>query len=202
MEQRTSYRTILSNNIILGASTFRFISSFGRGILSCFMPLLASQLLFLKGWEIGLIISCNLLLIALLQAPFGKIADLLSRPKLIIIGYSIFAISLFLVPYSRNFSELLLVNLVMGLSGAVALPAASAMVVEEGRKFGMGSTMGLFNMAMSLGLAGGPLLSGIFVERLGLDSPFYIASVAACVGIIIFVIFLRREKSSVHQTSL
>jgi len=202
MQQRSSYRKILSNNIVLGASTFRFISSFGRGILSCFMPLLASQLLSLKGWEIGLIISCNLLLIALLQAPFGKMADFFSRPKLIIIGYAIFAISLFILPFSRNFTELLAVNLVMGLSGAIALPPASAMIVEEGRKLGMGSTMGLFNMAMSFGLAGGPLLSGIFVERLGLGSPFYIASVAAGIGIIIFIIFLHRAQPSAQESMI
>jgi MFS family permease len=194
IKKRTSYRKILSSNILLGVSTFRFISSFGRGILSCFMPLLASQLLLLKGWEIGLIISCNLLLISVLQAPFGKMADIFSRPKLIIIGYIVFAISLFLVPFSRNFSELLIVNLAMGFSGAISLPPATAMVVEEGRKFGMGSTMGLFNMAMSFGLAGGPLLSGIFVERLGLQSPFYIATIAALVGLLIFIFFLKRSR--------
>lgn len=194
VKERASYRNILTSNILLGASTFRFISSFGRGILSCFMPLLASQLLLLKGWEIGLIISCNLLLISVLQAPFGKLADLLSRPKLIIIGYIVFAISLFLVPFSRNFSELLIVNLAMGLSGAISLPPATAMVVEEGRKYGMGSTMGLFNMAMSFGLAGGPLLSGLFVESLGLESPFYIAAFAALVGLLIFIFFITRSK--------
>jgi DHA1 family multidrug resistance protein-like MFS transporter len=194
VKEKASYRNILTSNILLGASTFRFISSFGRGILSCFMPLLASQLLLLKGWEIGLILSCNLLLISVLQAPFGKLADLFSRSKLVIIGYIVFAISLFLVPFSRNFSELLIVNLAMGLSGAISLPPATAMVVEEGRKFGMGSTMGLFNMAMSFGLAGGPLLSGLFVESLGLESPFYIAAFAALVGLLTFIFFINRSN--------
>jgi DHA1 family multidrug resistance protein-like MFS transporter len=194
VKKKASYRNILTSNILAAASTFRFISSFGRGILSCFMPLLASQLLLLKGWEIGLILSCNLLLISVLQAPFGKLADLFSRSKLVIIGYIVFAISLFLVPFSRNFSELLIVNLAMGLSGAISLPPATAMVVEEGRKFGMGSTMGLFNMAMSFGLAGGPLLSGLFVESLGLESPFYIAALAALVGLLTFIFFINRSN--------
>jgi DHA1 family multidrug resistance protein-like MFS transporter len=86
------------------------------------------------------------------------------------------------------------VNLAMGLSGAISLPPATAMVVEEGRKFGMGSTMGLFNMAMSFGLAGGPLLSGLFVESLGLESPFYIAAIAALVGLFIFIFFINRSN--------
>jgi DHA1 family multidrug resistance protein-like MFS transporter len=194
VKKKASYRNILTSNILVAASTFRFISSFGRGILSCFMPLLASQLLFLKGWQIGLILSCNLLLISVFQAPFGKLADLFSRSKLVIIGYIVFAISLFLVPFSRNFHELLIVNLAMGLSGAISLPPATAMVVEEGRRFGMGSTMGLFNMAMSFGLAGGPLLSGLFVESLGLESPFYIAAVAALLGLLIFIFFINRSN--------
>jgi predicted MFS family arabinose efflux permease len=46
---------------------------------------------------------------------------------------------------------------------------------------------------MSFGLAGGPLLSGIFVERLGLQSPFYIAAIAALVGLLVFIFFLKRS---------
>ena len=60
----------------------------------------------------------------------------------------------------------------MGFAGAVSLPATSALAVEEGRDMGMGSVMGIFDMAMSVGLTSGPLMGGLLMDSLGLESIF------------------------------
>ena len=71
------------------------------------------------------------------------------------------------------------------------MPAASALVVDEGRKFGMGSTMGMFTMAMSIGMAMGPLLGGTIVDFGNINSVFYFAAAMGLVGTGLFIWFTK-----------
>jgi DHA1 family multidrug resistance protein-like MFS transporter len=54
--------------------------------------------------------------------------------------------------------------------------------VEEGHWYGQGSMMGVFNMAMSVGVLIGSLLAGSFMDLLGLKYVFYIISVILVVS--------------------
>ena len=54
-----------------------------------------------------------------------------------------------LIPLGSNSWQLLEICALGSLGGDIATPAASALVVEEGRRFGIGSTMAMFAMALS-----------------------------------------------------
>ena len=71
------------------------------------------------------------------------------------------------------------------------MPAASALIVEEGRRFGMGSTMGAFAMAMSIGMAIGPLLSGVIADFASINLVFYFGASAGLIGTGLFLWFTR-----------
>jgi len=71
------------------------------------------------------------------------------------------------------------------------MPAASALIVNEGRKFGMGSTFAIFTMAMSIGMAVGPLLGGVIADLLNVNSVFYFVAVVVLVGTSLFTWFTR-----------
>ena len=71
------------------------------------------------------------------------------------------------------------------------MPAASALIVNEGRKFGIGSAMGIFAMEFSTGMAIGPLLSGIIADFADINSVFYLAAVMVLVGTSLFTWFTR-----------
>lgn len=78
-----------------------------------------------------------------------------------------------------------------GLGGAISMPAASALTVEEGRKFGMGSTIAIFAMAFSIGMAIRPLLGGVIVDLLNVNSAFYFAARVALLGTSLFSWFTK-----------
>ncbi len=59
-------------------------------------------------------------------------------------------------------------------------------MVGEGRVYGMGSAMSLFNMSMSLGLASGALVAGLIADTLEINFVFYFFSVVGVFGIIFF----------------
>ena len=72
------------------------------------------------------------------------------------------------------------------------MPAASALIVETGRKFGMGSTVAIFSIAFSMGMAIGPILSGAIRDFAGINAAFYFGAAMALAGTGLFAWFTRR----------
>jgi len=82
---------------------------------------------------------------SLLQIYGGNIADRFNRRVLVAIGGFTNLTYLVLIPLGGNFWQLLAICALGGLGGAISMPAASALIVEEGRKFGMGSAIAIFD---------------------------------------------------------
>lgn len=176
------FTTILQSRSIMGICFYRFASAFCRGSIMTFLPLYAHNTLKLNGSQIGLVIASGILLTAVLQLPFGKLADKLNRRMLVIMGSILYFSIVPFIPYTLNFTQILILNIVLGFFGALSLPAASALIVREGKQYGMGPTMAIFNVAMSVGLAIGPLSSGIILDIWGLSGVFYFCTVLGFLG--------------------
>ena len=71
------------------------------------------------------------------------------------------------------------------------MPAASALTVEEGRRFGMGSTIAIFTVAMSIGMAIGPILSGVLADLAHINSAFYFVAGIGLLGTTLFAWFTK-----------
>jgi MFS family permease len=171
------FRIILKSRSIRGICFYRFSNAFCRGSIMTFLPLYAHNALELSGFQIGIVIASSILLTAFLQLPFGKLADRISRKMLVIAGSLLYFSIVPFIPHTLTFIQILSLNIVLGFLGAISLPAASALVVHEGKTYGMGSTMAIFNVAMSVGLAIGPLTSGIILDIWGLSVIFYFCGI-------------------------
>ena len=79
----------------------------------------------------GILLAVNILLMALLQLYSGNIADRFNRRALVVLGSLTNFIFLALIPFSHNFWQLLGLCALGGLGGAISMPAASALIVEE-----------------------------------------------------------------------
>ncbi len=190
-----SFKEVRQSGIIKGIFSFRLAEAFGRGGAMTFLPIFASML-GLSITLIGVLLSISTMLTFLLAPLGGILADKFDRRALIISGNVILILSLAMIPMTKNFGQLLAVLLIQGLSAAITMPAASALTVEEGRKFGMGATMGIFMMAMSLGNAIGPIMGGAIADLTNIDSVFYVAAGMAVIGTGLFVWFTRRARLS------
>ncbi|MFC1983345.1 MFS transporter [Chloroflexota bacterium] len=122
-----------------------------------------------------------------LGIPSGRIADRFNRRFLVVCGFLISFIFLVAVPYANNFGTLLVLAVLGSLGSAVAMPAASALAVDEGREYGMGSTMALFNMAQSIGMAVGPIVGGAIADFADINSAFYFGAAMALLGTSLFI---------------
>ena len=192
-----SYRKALSSRVVMGVLVFRFINFVGRGASFTFIPIMATdpKYLSLSNTEIGLIITCIALLAGALGPIFGRMADRMSRVKLVIVGSLGFAWCIAMMPHCRSFSTLLATGALSGVFGAVALPASAAISVVEGRKFGMVTIMTLFEMATSLGMFFGPPVGGLVGDKYGLAWAFYFSGILSLVGTIVFYLLVRHTDA-------
>lgn len=194
-ESMPSFRDIGRSNVIKGLVGFRLAFAIGRGIFAGFLPVFAGMSIGLTASQIGILVAANILVMSMLQPLGGIIADRWNRYALVIIGSIGNIAFLALLPSGRNFLGLLLICLLGSLGGSISMPSASAMIVEEGRKFGMGSTMAIFGMVFSIGMGIGPLFGGMIVDALNIRSVFYAGALMGVAGISVLVYFIQKEST-------
>ncbi|KPL02510.1 MAG: hypothetical protein AMJ90_05660 [candidate division Zixibacteria bacterium SM23_73_2] len=185
-----SFKILLKDRILQGLVLFRAFYAFGRGLVVTYLPIFAiAHRINLT--QIGILISSTILLNSILQYPFGRIADRYDKKRLLLLGSGISALMLFLIPLTDTFLKLFLVALALGIGGGICMPAGTAMAAIVGkRKSGMGSTMGIYSMAMSAGLIFGPLTGGIIQGFWGVNLVFILGGLISIFGIISFYLVL------------
>ena len=139
-----------------------------------FLPLLMAEWFNASGIQIGLVIAGRTLVNALLQTPCGKLADRRDKVSLLKIGCLVISLVMFLVPLAPGFVPLLLLFVILGGGEAIIWPVLGALATEEGRHYGQGTMMGVFNLAISVGVFVGSLGAGMIMDLLDLHWSFFI----------------------------
>ncbi len=188
----TPFGAILKHKTVQAVMIFRATNAFGISALMGFLPLLAMDLK-MNTMQIGTIVTVNILITALLQRFFGRVADRGNKMALIVAGGSMVGLSLFLLPFAKGFYSMLAFNAIMGLGSAVSIPASSAITARLGKQLGMGSVMGLFNTAMGVGDAVGPLAAGAIMVFFGIRFAFISSGAFVLLGICSFYLFTRKN---------
>ncbi|MFC1995452.1 MFS transporter [Chloroflexota bacterium] len=186
-----SFGEMSRSGVIIGLFSFRFTLTLGRSIFFIFLPILATYSLGLRPSLVGILLAVNILLVSLLGIPFGRIADHLSRRFLVVMGCLVSSIFLMVVPLGNTFGLLLALAVLGSVGNAIAIPAASALAVEQGKIYGMGSSIALFSMAFSVGMVVGPISGGLIADFTGINSVFYFGAVITLVGAGLFTWFSR-----------
>ena len=142
-----------------------------------FLPLLMHRWFQSSGMEIGIVIACRTLVNALLQTPFGRMADRRDKTGLLLTGCLIISAVMCLVPLAASFWWLLVLFVLLGMGEAIIWPTLGAFATEEGRRYGQGTMMGVFSLAMSVGVFCGSLGAGFTMDHLGMHWSFLIIGV-------------------------
>jgi len=127
----------------------------------------------LKTAQIGALISLNVLVSTLLQAPCGRLADRMSKTTLVTIGGISSAVAFSAFPLASSFWQLLALSVITGAATGVAFPAHTALAMENARGLGMGTVMSFLLTVHSFGMTVCPILFGFIADHLGMSSTFY-----------------------------
>ena len=190
-----SFMSLRRSRTMMGLCSFRLAIALGRSSFFTFLPVFAAMSLGLPANLIGLLIAVHVLLMSALGVPGGRIADIFSRRAMVVIGSFVVFAYMFLVPMSLGFGMLLALCILGSIGSSIATPAVMAMTVEEGRKYGMGSTIAAITMALSIGMALGPILSGAIVDLININAAFYFNAGLALLGAAVFVWFTRPQRT-------
>ena len=190
---KASLKDISDSRIIRGIFGYRVAFAMGRGVFAAFLPIYAGIHLGLSPSQVGILLAFNILLMSVLQLYAGRVADKLDRKSMVVVGGVINIASLALVPFAGNFLQLMVVCGLGGVGGAISMPATSALVVEEGRRLGMGLVMAVFGVAFSIGMAVGPILGGMIADSLNISAVFYFGALAGLAGAILFICLCWRR---------
>ncbi len=180
-KEEASWRTILSSRPILGVSLFRVAYALSSTLIWVFVPLLSASLLPLTTSQVGALISLNVLISTVLQAPCGRLSDHMNKAVLIGIGGLISAVSLAGFPLASTFWHLLGLNALVGAGFGLAYPAHMALAMEHTPGSSMGTVMSALLTVHSFGMTIAPPVFGIVVDYYDLSSMFYSAGLLSVV---------------------
>ncbi len=160
-----------------------------------FLPLIMSEWQETSGVQIGIVIAARTLINALLQVPFGKLADKYNKLIIFVVSSSCLALTIFWIPWMDNFTEMLILYLFIGAEEAAVWAVLGAYAsIEAKHHYGHGTMMGMFSLAMSVGVFAGAVLSGITMDIWGTVAAYAVASAAVLLISIIAVIMIHNHN--------
>jgi predicted MFS family arabinose efflux permease len=187
---RLSFLAPLRSRNLRGALSYNIANGVTIAGLMAFVPLFADLTVGLSASLIGILLAARSP-VSILQSYTGRMADTWNRRSMVLWGGLLSMAALALLPRSAGFWPLLAAYIAVTLGQAVGVPAANAYVVNEGRVYGMGTSVTLFMLAMHLGTGLGPVALGGIADRFGLASVFYSAAVCMAVGLGLFALMVR-----------
>jgi MFS family permease len=190
-----TFRRMSGNPKVLGVLLSRTATMMVMMPTMAFLPILMTRRMDASGLEIGIAIGTRTIVSALLQAPFGSLTDRSNKIVLLALGSSVVGVTMFLVPVARSFSDLIVLLVFMGTGEALVWPVLGAFAIEEGRRYGQGSMMGVFNMSMSAGVFLSSLMAGFSMDLYGLGFAFYSIAIIIVVSAVAASWLIARGQS-------
>lgn len=150
-----------------------------------------------SGSDLGLVMTLHNLFYALATLPSGKLADVMDSRWILFAGALIYAVGVFMLAFSRDFTLIALVCVLMGFGEGAFFTSATIYAVRRGGLGRAGMSYGFVSSAGLLGEVLGSLASGYLKESLGSKSLFLISFIVI-VSTLLPIPLLRRE----HLTKL
>ncbi len=141
-------------------------------------------------------INSYTLVFAGLLFTFGVIGDKIGRKRMLIIGLALFGIASLLSAYSRSPEQLIFARAAMGLGGAAVMPQTLSIISNVFEPAERPRAIGLWAMAVGIGIATGPVLGGVLLDHFWWGSVFLINVPVTAIGIIAAAILVPESRNA------
>jgi MFS family permease len=187
------FKTVITSKSIISTSAVEASILFAYGTFETFIPLYAIEN-GLSAYQVGILLSSQVITLALLKPLMGKFSDRHGRQSQIFLGAVMGAFCIGGFSLFRSFIPLLALSILLGLSLSVVTSATSAFIADLSRVEGRGSAMGVLGSIMDMGHTTGPLVSGIIAAYSGIAKSFIGASLVLVLAACLFWISVMRHK--------
>ena len=163
------------------------------GALAAFVPLYALQCGVTNP---GLFFTANAVAIIVGRALGGGILDTYNKEKMILILIFITMAAMIILSFSKTLPMFIFVGLLYGAGGAFFFPASMAYAFEFAGSSG-GPAVGTFNAFMDLGMAFGPVITGIIVPLTGYPVMFLCLALICFINMGYFQFYVRKRYRAI-----
>jgi EmrB/QacA subfamily drug resistance transporter len=163
-----------------------FFNPFMGSAVNIALPSISRDL-SMNAVEISWIAMAFLLSAAVFLVPFGKLADILGRRRMLLYGNIFFTIATLICAFSVNGTMLIIARFLQGVGSAMSLSSGMAIIISAFPPEKRGTIIGWNTTAVYVGLSAAPLLGGFLTREFGWHSLFYVnagAGILVITGII------------------
>jgi len=187
--------TVLKDSQVLLTSSMEGVQNLTVGALEAFLPIYVVSTLGLTSFHAGVLWGAQLIILAFARPIMGRISDQKGRKIVITSGMIICMSTFILYPYITSFLTLLLITAVFGLGESMVTSSTAALVAEQTKSSGYGTSMGVFGSLWDIGHASGPILTGLLLTNLSYNQTFFIISIILLFATVLFQIKVREPKT-------
>jgi len=156
----------------------------------------------LKISELEWVVTGYALTFGALMLTGGKLADLLGRRRIFVVGLVIFTASSLACGLADGATMLIAARVVQGLGAALMNPATLSIIVATFPARQRGTAIGIWAGVSALALAIGPLLGGIITERISWNWIFFINVPVGVLGIVAALLFIDESRDTSQEQRL
>lgn len=174
MKKSTS--TSLERTTLFTVMTTSFMVTFMVSSINLALPTMGKEFgsnAVLTSW----IITSYLLSSAAFLLPFGRLADILGRRRIYLLGTILYVLFSLLIAVSTSIQMLIVFRLFQGLSASMIFGTGMAILTSVYPPQRRGKALGYSVSVTYLGLSLGPVLGGFMNHQFGWQSIFYLTAV-------------------------
>jgi len=143
--------------------------------------------------QLGWVSTAYLLASAVFLVPFGRLADIHGRKKVLTAGLFVFSFASFLLIFSSSALSVILLRILQGFGAAMIFGTAVAILTSTTPPEQRGRALGIYTTAVYLGLSLGPFFGGILTDRFGWRSIFFVNVPVGILAMATIFLFLKGE---------
>ncbi|MEG2324282.1 MAG: MFS transporter [Anaerovoracaceae bacterium] len=169
-----------------------FVTTFTGSALNLAIPSIGQEMgasASLVGW----IVTAYMLTVAALSVPFGRIADLTCRKRILVLGILIFSIGALASAFAWNMWIIVISRVVQGAGGAMIFSTNIAILISAFPGKDRGKVLGYSIASTYVGLSAGPAVGGMLNHYLGWRAIFIVTGIIGLGILIMAAIYLPKK---------
>ncbi len=158
-----------------------FMSTLDASIVGISLPTIV-QSLNTDVKTVAWVVMAYLIIITGCLLLMGRLADLVGRGKVFLLGFLIFTLGSAFCGFSTTIYLLIGSRMIQGLGASALMAIGPAIITTAFPEKDRGKTLGMLGSVVSLGFIAGPLVGGFLIEHLGWRSIFFINLPIGAIG--------------------
>ena len=185
-------QTVQPNRVLLVLCTAAFLVPFMGSAINLALPEIG-EAFSMKAVTLTWMSTIYLITTAIFQVPFARLADLIGRKKIFLLGVLSFSICTILSGFSPTGGALLALRSLSGLGSAMMFGTNMAILTAVFPPHQRGRAMGINVAVVYAALAAGPFLGGMLTHYFGWQSLFFATGVIGLLVVMLSHFYLKAE---------